>query len=391
MQEFTNQTRDSQINRTECVYFGNNTNVLAVDGSTPVACTSKSRLDFLTKTCVPLISDEGDSQKNCRGYSNENCIECKPGFWMKFKHKKIQKCSMAEDLSLRNSGCAVFKNTVFNDPDTVFSGTIECLQCYSGFMLNPANSTCLDIKGVYNCQEYNIADPSNIKCSTCQPGYQLDSNALCEKKSSKRPEDTIPNCVFLDDEFNCALCINKYYLVTQFDYKLQKSTTICQKIPLPDNCEEIDINLLKTQGKIFCIRCGNNYAPDFHAQDEIISNCQKTEGFENCMILEGKSCVECDTLYYLNSQNECQKRINLDATCLKYKKDQDSCELLFSISTASAEQTDAEIVSENIFIGLKNAELFDIVKDLPVLVNLPSQEDPENSIVYDGKFIKTRF
>jgi hypothetical protein len=253
--------------------------------------------------------------------------------------------------------------------------------------LNPVNDTCLDIKGIFNCQDYNITDPNNIKCNVCQPGYEINADSLCDKKTSQRPDDTIPNCVFLDDEFNCALCKNKYYLVRQFDYSLQKSTTICQKIPLPENCEEIDMDILKTEGKIFCNRCKVNYAPDFHLQNEILSTCQKTDGFENCHILEGKSCIECDLEYYLNNQNECQKRINIDSTCLEYHKDQDNCKTLFSISSNNVEQTDAEIVSSNIYIGLTNAALFGIVKDLPVLVNLPEPEDPENSIVYDGKFV----
>lgn len=389
VQEFTNQTRNSQIDRTSCVYFGTSSaNVLAVDfadESTPVACTSKSQLDFLSKKCVPLISDEGDSTKNCRGYSNENCIKCNDGFWMKFRHKQIQKCTMANDLSLRSSGCAVFKNSVFSDPNSAFSGNIECLKCHAGFELDSGSSQCVDIKNVHNCAVFNISDTNNLKCSECLPGYKLNASFQCEKKSSLRAEDTITHCLFLDDQFNCASCKNGYYLMSQFDYTLQKSTTSCQKVPLPPNCQAIDLDLLKAEGKVLCTRCRDGHAPDFHSSDEILSACQKTEGFANCLVQEAQSCLECELEYFLNNQNVCQKRVNLNSTCLEYALKEDKCNKLFLIETRSLEKSDAEVVSESIFIGLANAALFDVIKDLPVVVNQPPAEDPEADQVYEGE------
>lgn len=388
IQEFTNQTRNSQINRTECVYLGNNlTGVLAVDSvesTTPVACTNKSTLDYLTNTCIPLISDEGDAQKNCLGYSNENCLECNPGFWMKFLHKQIQKCTQANDLALRKSGCAIFNNSVFSDPNTAFSGTIECLECYPGFKLNPGDKTCVNVQGVLNCQDVDISDVNNLICAQCLPGYERNSSFLCEIKTSARPEDTIPNCVFLDDDFNCARCQNSYTLVSQFDYSLQKSTTICQRLALPQNCEEIDETLLRSQGKVFCRRCKDGFSPDLHSSGEILSTCQWTVGPDNCLVTQGKSCLQCNQDYFLNSQKECQKRINLSSTCLEYYQTIDSCKKFFSIDTPNVEETDVQVVQEEIFIGTVNASLLDVVKDLPVFVNFPDNEDPENSIQYDG-------
>lgn len=388
IQEFTNQTRNSQINRTSCVYFSaNSANVLAVDSvdnSTPVACTSKSQLDFLSKKCIPMISDVGDTNKNCRGYSNENCIKCKDGFWMKFKHKQIQKCTVADDLSLRSSGCAVFKNSVFSDPNVAFSGNIECLKCHTGYQLDPVSHKCIDIKNVHNCSVFNISDLSNLKCSKCLPGYQLNSSFQCEKKSTLRAEDTITDCLFLDDKYNCVSCRNGFFLVRQFDYTLQKATTTCQRLPLPPNCQAIDSDLLKSEGKVFCTRCKDGFAPDFHSADEILSSCQKTQGFANCLVQEGQSCLECELEYFLNHQNVCQKRVTLNSTCLEYYKNQDNCKKQFEIENPSLEKSDAQVVSETIFMGLTNAALFDVIKDLPVMVNLPPQEDPEGAQVYEG-------
>ena len=361
--------------------------VLAVDqtnDNASIACTSRARLDLLTETCEPIISDKKDAVNNCYGYSNDSCLLCKSGFFMKFSHKKIQECKIADDLVFRKSGCAIFKNN-FGDVDADFSGTIKCLKCYEGYLLDATSETCISIRDIYNCEEYNIADIADTKCSKCKVGYNITSEFACELKSNLLASEKVANCFLLEDEYNCAQCNTNYYLVGQFDYTIQKQSTLCVLIPLPENCEILNGDLLKNEGKVFCQKCLSGYAPEFFDQFEVTSSCQKFHEIENCLIQDGVTCLQCKFDYYFNTQKVCQKRNNLPNTCLTFSADKDECKVYFQEQSKSVDDSSVTAVKEVLFMGDLNAALIDVTKDLPVLRNFPPTEDPDKLIDYLGE------
>lgn len=353
------------------------------DNNSPVACKSGSKLNFLTNTCDPLISDKNDSVSHCKGYSNQSCIECSSGYWMKFYYKNIHQCKLANDLVFRNSGCAVYKND-FGSFDNTFNGDIKCLQCYKGYQLDSVSETCVYVKNIYNCAVYNINDINSPKCSECSIGYEINSNFLCDEKSDLLPDEHIKNCSLLDDQNNCALCKQNYYLLTTFDYSLQAQTTICEKVPIPPNCEQIDIDLLKNDHKILCTKCSSSYELEFHESSEFSVGCQKFNSVANCKIQNGSNCLECNIEYYLDSGGSCQKRTNFSSTCLEFHKDQDGCKVVYQIESQQVDDSDITRIQNTLFISLQNAALIDYSKDLPVVESMPDKEDPDNLVQYEG-------
>ena len=380
-------TRNSQVDRTTCIYLGDaSTLTLAVnteDSLRPVACVSKAKFDQKTNSCVAVVSDNADATQKCRGYSNDSCLECQADYWMKFAQKKIQKCSAIQDMALRTSGCAIFQN-VFDNINDSFSEALKCYKCFDGFMLKVSTEVCIDVRDVYNCKIYNIDDAANPKCTTCSEGYTVDGSGLCNKNTSLFAETQISGCLQLKDDVNCAICGSEYLLVSEFDYVLKKQTTHCQKINIPEFCVQMDEAAIKDDSKVVCVQCKEGYGLDFHELAETPAVCKKIGGIANCKIQEGLTCRECELLYFMNSEEECQKRVSLSDICLEYQSNKDECKTYYQNPEQAALDDDLQTILGKLFLGLENAKLIDFVKDLPSASDFPPEENPENLVTYSG-------
>ena len=229
-----------------------------------------------SKSCVDIPFD------NCSSYDPEleTCLICSNGY---FKDNGV--CSKSNSLD----NCEVYSSTDGN----------TCEQCQEDKTLNfKIEKACYDvIDKTPNCSEYDITEENEIKCESCDIGYSLN-NGKCNLIE-------IDNCVGLDSNGDCSLCIN--------NFGLSKDKKSCK--PIFDVFEQdcLITNLSSNfndqfVGDAFCSVCEENKVP-VDIKDTFI--CLKNEDIkeisssivliDDCLKYDNNSkCVLCDP----NSQNK---------------------------------------------------------------------------------------
>ena len=263
---------------------------------------------------------------DCLKFDGENCIECNL-------------------RSLNNSGIqtSVFANILIK---MIFRSESINTQANKTLCLLP-NGTNPSLK---NCKHYDTP----TFCKKCESGYLPQKTSLLndDLQSCVRDPQITENCLLLDPSGNCINCEDGFYLegdrcfagningcksyknqlnckecLSSFTLLSQDSRDLCFFSHKIQNCSETgffqsQINKLN----LTCLKC--NYL--FRKKEITISNqlCFPLRAIPNCKTLNpiNSKCQECDDLFYLNQDQVCKKRNNLQFTnCKRFSIMNDFC------------------------------------------------------------------
>jgi hypothetical protein len=237
----------------------------------------------------------------------------------------------------------------------------KCQNCAKDFQLYEG----ICIKRINGCAKYIIAGDQYL-CGECQSGYDLihgecgsnswkqNENSECHHpfhKSSTNGDCIIPNCQHAY-EWGCYACENSYDLTKNgecvertipgcIDYKNQFECKLCE-----DSLYELKEGrcypfgcLTLGSAVIECIACQEKNGFKLNQQGKcVIENC-RIQGPEGCQIcLDGRvwlnnacvkktevddtACVSCPDTHFINSNNECQRKVD---GCAQYSNLENKC------------------------------------------------------------------
>lgn len=258
---------------------------------------------------------------------------------------------------------AVCKNAMSKVLNCEFYRTeTTCYICADGFFPGNKTSNCY-ARNTANCMTY---DDDTMKCSVCQPGFDLtkDSTCVVAAKSSG-----VYNCAKYSGNY-CTECESGYLPI-----KINNGQgSLCLDKYISDLCEEVDADALINDSVLQCKTCkkistisaaftantitlnsysfileatfnkfkstGNKLGYDatilaetyLRAAKTPYKNfqiCKKYGGVPDCIIHDDAtfsrtfSCLQCSRSNYL-SGGKCVKR-TMDSNCVTYDQNQDLC------------------------------------------------------------------
>ncbi|KAK8846429.1 hypothetical protein M9Y10_020450 [Tritrichomonas musculus] len=251
----------------------------------------------------------------CNGPTEDDCLDCDPGYYLSPSFKKCFKC---------NEAC--LECTGPND--------YECSKCAPGYFMNYDVDISSDKKGdrctkcEYGCKTCESA----VDCTECQDGYYLD-NANCEhciagcKKCSSGGQQ-------------CTECFDGYY-VSSTDGKLVNCSAC------PTDCKSCSRN---DSGQLICNKCYDGYYPKDNKCTKCRSPCAtcssenkcKTcikghlfDGISSCDAECSKSCATCNLKADICTS--CKDGYILNGTvCLKCSDGCKTCEIEGEVSSCTS-------------------------------------------------------
>ena len=215
-----------------------------------------------------------------------------PGYVVNFLGKCIQ--------NQQNISCTV-PNCVgcMNSPNV-------CTNCFNGY--SPANNgSCV----ANTCNAISCRTCINATaCQSCQQGYQLDSNNICQSVSYGC---NIKNCQTCSSGQSCSQCALGYQLTP---FTMGKNIVyLCKQLVCPFNITNCNAcvpkyNTIWQYNQIMCDvnSCASNYV---YSNGYCVPNLQSVQyncsGAANCLTCSSNNfCSQCASGYSLTLQGTCQ-------------------------------------------------------------------------------------
>ena len=281
------------------------------DGNKNIGICTDCKLDFYLDykdgKCKSNLED--NDLKFCQKVKNDECIECRPNYYLGEDKKcstsnhcvesELGKCIECEDdfrLGLDNR-CTNITKCI---KTYVLSG--ECIECEDGYYYNKNAKKCQKAEGLFeNCRNGN-----DYYCLSCKDDFYLKKkDYACLSNQEKGQFYMCTESSFYGDL--CIGCLPGYFL--GLDYKCSNITGCVQ-----------------SENGDTCLECNNNYCLDLSTQTCInnkkVEN-EKTSFYYKCSKTDekGKKCESCITGYSLNEEGIC---VN-DKGCKEKDEDEKEC------------------------------------------------------------------
>ena len=233
--------------------------------------------------------------KNCILSERGKCLECKENYFLvgidNYPHKGIKICKsiFSEDLKFcqvidNNSGlCNKCKDGFYLNKNERKCSTTEncdesifgvCIKCTHNFYLDKKDNSCKIQKNNFSHCKESINDEN---CDICDENYFFDEKGICIFNNY---------CLKENEKNKCEKCINNYYL-SENDFTCTPE----------QNCNYGD----RITG--ICTSCKDNYYIDY--KDGKCKSNKENNDFKYCKIANG-TCIECiDYDYYIGEDNKC--------------------------------------------------------------------------------------
>lgn len=284
-------------------------------------CVTNYELQSDLKNC-----EKSPESRNCSIFSNLNCKECSNGYlenenyyldvFFSFQITDTNSVVNYVNSTKNGRGDAIAPNKCqeLKTKNCLVSETANlCSTCNPGYFLD-SSKACIQNpeKTIDNCDRY----ATRTTCQQCQNGYYLKTSELCE------PQIIIPNCLNYNptEQSTCLLCISTYYLQTnkcnlreqaiEHCPVLENTSDNCQKcqegfalttdklkcFPQIPNCVTYSTNS-KIDTSFTCTKCGFYFYLDFASNSCLgggVDNCEEYGSTVN-------SCNRCANLYFLEN------------------------------------------------------------------------------------------
>jgi proprotein convertase subtilisin/kexin type 5 len=150
------------------------------------------------------------------------------------------------------SQCAACQSNCLN-----CSTATDCFNCSALYLFNVTSSTCeADCSSVANCSLCHVP-ASTLVCDTCMSGYTINTGTniceiICTGATYQAANKTsclscLVNCLGCNDGVTCSSCSPGYVL---------NSTNLCV---IPYNCSGIS-NCANCSQLLGCVTCGTGYS-----------------------------------------------------------------------------------------------------------------------------------
>lgn len=170
-----------------------------------------------------------------------------------FCYPQIQFCEVYDQLDLNNPGappgCQKCLPSFYLSNGECAFGTVKnceifernsntCVQCLNGFYLN-SFKYCIRHANITNCLTYSSNQPNSCEvCANNTMPFRVESGCLPVTSN-------LPNCVYYDSDFRCAVCKQEFYVTTDGQ---------CSRIPVEfPACLEFDFHNKK------CLKCHHQF------------------------------------------------------------------------------------------------------------------------------------
>ena len=238
----------------------------------------------------------GDLIANCKIYLGNNtkkCYQCEDGFVV---NQDITICF--DNTKQIYPNCAMMNLTL---------ATPVCISCAINYELHPETKKCITIE---NCIDTSWEGGQHI-CYECSEGFMVDkrSNTECVPSS-------IPNCLYIDDEYFCTMCEAGYVL-----YEKTSRFKVCVKNPLIDpQVKDFAFKFTELSAGFLFDKVSSTYEVTAPTNSHVRQVCPMSL-MQHCKVLNANKadCDECDDGYYLNDAthscgvkfiSNCQKQKN---------------------------------------------------------------------------------
>ena len=279
---------------------------------------------FLDQLSICQQVYDNSKIENCIDYINlYECRTCQEGFI-----PENGKC-VAPEIKINN--CLLYD----------LEDKSICKKCDLKYKLDIEGKNCIELEEVINCAVHN-----DYQCLQCREGYELDLNLYLENIFNLENSDRI---TFFFDIYNKSM-LDKF---TNFRFKKCKSISLenceivnkrikseCDKCKpgffLTDNlkCEAYPIepipNCLIYYKQTICEKCQKGFFMESETKCSLIVPIENCLHYNDSINNPTTLCVECKSLYYLDSES-CILRENPEIEfCYKNKKDMEKCEKCFN-------------------------------------------------------------
>ena len=290
--------------------------------------------------------------KLTREQCGKGCLKCT-------SEDKCLLCDTTESYRLENHQCTEHNPT--NCKAISLEG--ECLQCSSGYYLNPTEKTCQQVdtaKEKSKCTKYD----SSMNCAECKRDYYVNSGN-CVAVST-----LIKNCEINQTDKLCKECEKNYLLSLDRKSCIQKTQIANCQYWSTVTCERCGEGYIKNRNlyflewyaletskqkadlleRVYKLKFGYSEMEKHNVCQEIeISNCVEYQDFQRCKICEAdffldeekkcqgypkekikncqiydsaSNCTECVQGYFLKN-NVCEQVVEI-ANCAKYDPQESS-------------------------------------------------------------------
>ena len=219
------------------------------------------------KECVRIPENQFIS--NCGWFDQNKCQICEKGYFF-----NGETCQIAGD---KIRGCEYYN---FKDQGKT------CLQCVSGKVM--VGGQCVEqVNDFQNCAHF-----VDFSCKKCASGFKFNENMLLS--------------TMLDESNNSLFSLENYLKSQEINF-FKPPVLFCQRQYI-ENCRTYD-----SEGK--CISCDENFSL-LNQKCLVVSNANIPFCIKFANIV---SCQECDSDYFLNSQNICHPNTKVDH-CSEFSK-----------------------------------------------------------------------
>jgi hypothetical protein len=244
---------------------------------------NESKTDFFEYSCMRFVNVE-----NCVEYRNNPIAISNSAF----------ECIRCSENSYLSQGACSMRLIQPQECSQFDEKADKCLECADGYFISENGNACTPYpQGLNGCKIYK----TKTTCKQCDSGKYLKED-LCLVV-----EQTVSNCVDYEDDGICAVCANGY-LVRHDGVCVKTIAKDCLVYDNINECQSCPQGFgLKREGEVLdCVQIS-------------LQNCVKFE------LEEPYECVQCEPLFYPNSEGVCEAVATEIKNCLSYS-DKDRCE-----------------------------------------------------------------
>lgn len=150
---------------------------------------------------------------------------------------------------------------------------------------------CVPICSIANC----LVCSDTTKCRICKDGFRLQSDTACVLRC------IIPNCEICQNIDNCQTCATGYSrVVDSFGKGVCRTPCTLGFFNNSGTCTLCSLNGCEAcSAATLCISC----KPTYYLTSNTCALCSAT--YNNCLICDSSSCIQCQPNFAKNSQGAC--------------------------------------------------------------------------------------